>query len=199
MASTKVTARTIVATASHFLRRTGRAPAVSALVGYLGIRRRAFYPAFRSRAELHVILVHAHDEIVRQRRGQVVDADTPVRERLRAFLHRLMHSRLACVPIERPPGMESGLRNEIGRLLQGLLREGVARGALSALDVGRAERAVPEATDRFLEGLPLQLADAQDDVRDLADEELQVLKALFKDHWLAVSRLLSIEGGAATQ
>jgi AcrR family transcriptional regulator len=199
MASTKVTARTIVATASHFLRRTGRAPDVGTLVGYLGIRRRAFYLAFRSRAELHVVLVHAHDELVRQRLGQVVDADTPVRERLRAFLHRLMHGRLACVPIERPPGMESGLRDEIGRLLRGLLREGVARGELSAPDVGRAGRAVLEATDRFLEALPLQLADAQDDVGDLADEEIQVFEALFEDHWLAVSRLLSIEGGATAQ
>ena len=198
MTSTKVSARIIVETGSHFLRRTGKAPDVATIVECLGIRRRTFYLSFRSKAELHAVLVRAHDETVRQRLAKVVDADTPVRERVRAFLRRLMHGRLACVPIERPPGMETSLRDEVGRMLRGLLREGCARGELSAPDVGRAGRAILEATDRFLDGLPLQLADAQEDVCDLTEEELQVYEALFEEHWLAVSHLLPIGLGAST-
>ena len=160
----------------------------------LGIRRREFYLHFRSRDDLRELIVQAADEALLSLLGEVVDSAGPVRQRIRAFLHRLMKNRMNCVPIRRPRGLETSLRDGMGRLLRGLLREATASGEASVTDVGQVERAILEATNRFLDDLPVRLVHRPEDERDLTAEELQVFEVLFEAHWAAVSGLLAPHG-----
>ena len=184
----------IVAEAMWYLFRTGKAPEVGALVMRLGIRRREFYLHFRSGGDLHLTLVQGADDALLSLLGEVADSAEPVRQRIRAFLHLLMKNRMSCVPIRRPRGLETSLRDGMGRLFRGLLREAAASGEVSVTDVGRVERAVLEATDRFLDDLPVRFVHRPEDERDLTADELQVFEELFEAHWAAVSGLLPHHG-----